>query len=125
MQRRVGGDWNNAAGASAGSGTRLLAAKGNEREVAEELAGPIAQQQRYEATQENESVVAEVLNDPHPLVAKSVTAPWRAKRDSNGCLTPTRQPCLAVRVTLDSADRAMCIMDALPKALDQRGYARH
>jgi len=66
--------------------------------------------------------VAEVLDNPHPLVAKSVAAFRHAKPDHQGYLEPKASPCLSVRVTLDSADRAMCIMDALIKALDSRGF---
>jgi hypothetical protein len=87
-----------------------------------EPSGPVAEQQRYEALEENRIVVPELLSDPHPLVAKSVKALRRAKRDPSGYLQPKTRPCLAVRVTLDSADRAMCIYDALLKALDARGY---
>jgi hypothetical protein len=46
----------------------------------------------------------------------------RAKRDARGYLQPKNRRCLAVLVTLDSADRAMCIYDALLKALEARGY---
>jgi hypothetical protein len=51
-----------------------------------------------------------------------VTALRRAKSDHKGYLQPKTRPCLAVMVTLDSADRAMCVYDALLKALDSRGY---
>lgn len=87
-----------------------------------EPAGPVAEQRRFEAFDENRIVVPEVLEDPHPLVARSVKALRRAKRDHQGYLQPKLGACLGVRVTLDSVDRAMCIYDALLKALDMRGY---
>ncbi len=87
-----------------------------------ETSGPVAEQQRYEALEENRIVVQERLTNPHPLVAKSVAAFRHAKNDPKGYLQPKIRPCLAVLVTLDSADRAMCIYDALLKALDSRGY---
>jgi len=87
-----------------------------------EPSGPVAEQQRYESLAQNRIVVQETLSDPHPLVAKSVGALRRAKSDSRGYLQPKSRPCLAVLVTMESADRAMCIYDALLKALDSRGY---
>ena len=39
-----------------------------------EQSGPVAEQQRHEAMEENQIVVPELLTDPHPLVAKSVKA---------------------------------------------------
>lgn len=88
-----------------------------------EPTGPVAEQQRFEALAENRIVVPEVLEDPHPLVACSVKALRRAKRDHQGYLRPRTGPCLGVQVTLDSVDRSMCIYDALLKALDGRGFA--
>jgi hypothetical protein len=87
-----------------------------------EPSGPVAEQQRYEALEQNRIVVQELLTDPHPLVAKSVAALRRGKCDHKGYVQPKTGPCLAAMVTLDSADRAMCVYDALLKALDSRGY---
>jgi hypothetical protein len=83
--------------------------------------GPVADQQRFESLAENRIVVADVLADPHPLIAKTVAALRRAKPNHQGYLIPT-VPALNVNVSLDGADRAMCILDALLKALDARGY---
>lgn len=88
-----------------------------------EPTGPVAEQQRFEALDENSIIVPEILEDPHPLVARSVKALRRAKRDHQGYLQAKTGACLGARVTLDSVDRTMCIYDALLKALDLRGYA--
>lgn len=86
-----------------------------------EDAGPIAKRERFEQASENRIVVAERLEHPHQLVARSVLALRRAKRDDRGYLKP-KSECLDAHVTLDSSDRAMCILDALIKALEARGY---
>lgn len=83
--------------------------------------GPVADQERFEAADANRIVVANRVEDPHPLTAKSILALRRAKPDANGVLKP-KGDCLDVHVTLDSSDRAICILDALIKALDVRGY---
>ncbi|MEJ7761025.1 MAG: hypothetical protein WKF55_15700 [Gemmatimonadaceae bacterium] len=83
--------------------------------------GPIADQERFEAAESNRIVVPGRVEDPHPLVAQTIIALRRAKPDSNGVLKP-KGDCLDVQVTLDSSDRTMCILDALIKALDLRGY---
>jgi hypothetical protein len=83
--------------------------------------GPVADQQRFEAADANRIVVLERVEDPHPLVAKSILAFRRAKPDVHGVLKP-KGDCLDVQVTLDSSDRAMCILDALIKALVARSY---
>ncbi len=85
-------------------------------------AGPVADQRRFEAREENRIVVPEILENPHPLVARSVAALRRGKRDHQGYIRPKSGACLGVSVTLDSVDRAMCIYDALLKALDSRGF---
>ena len=77
---------------------------------------------RFEAADGNRIVVEDRVEDPHPLVAKSILALRRAKPDAHGVLKPKGE-CLDVHVTLDSSDRAVCILDALIKALDVRGYS--
>lgn len=84
--------------------------------------GPVAVQERFEALEENRIRVPDVLNDPHPLIARTITALRRAKPNAQGYLVPATQV-LNVDVTIDGADRAMCILDALLKALDARGYS--
>lgn len=86
-----------------------------------EPVGPVADQQRFERAAENRIIVSERLENPHSLVAQSVAMLRRAKPGDRGYLMPKGE-CLDVQVTLDSSDRAMCILDALIKALDSRGY---
>jgi hypothetical protein len=88
---------------------------------ADTFEGPAADQARFEARPESKIVVSERLSDPHPLVAQTVKALRGAKSDK-GVLIPKAKNCLAVRVSLSSADRAACILDALIKALDQRNF---
>ena len=84
--------------------------------------GPVEEQRRFESKDENRIVVPAMVEAPHPLVAQSIKSLRKAKQDHQGYLQPRSDSCLGVRVTLDSVDRAMCIYDALVKALDQRGY---
>lgn len=66
-------------------------------------------------------VVADVLTDPHPLVAHTIKSLRRLKPNREGVLPRTvTVDYLDVRVTLDTVDRAMLILDALIKALDER-----
>lgn len=66
-------------------------------------------------------VVADVLTDPHSLVAHSVKALRRVKPTREGLFPRTpNADYLDVRVSLDTVDRTMRILDALLKALDER-----
>lgn len=65
--------------------------------------------------------VDDVLTDPHPLVARTEKALRAAKVGEDGLLRPSARNILSVAVGPDSVDRAMQIMDALLKALNQRG----
>jgi hypothetical protein len=109
--------------ADAAPGIRELVIRAAQTEAGRELAaGPVADQERFEALEENRIQVSEILADSHPLVARTVSALRRAKPNAQGYLVP-RTAALSVDVTLDGADRAMCILDALMKALDARGYS--
>ncbi|HET7552354.1 MAG TPA: hypothetical protein VFK04_13780 [Gemmatimonadaceae bacterium] len=88
-----------------------------------EATGPIADQQRHEALPEHHIQVAEVLTDPHKLVAASVQLLRHAKADAQHRLIPRGKKCLAVAVTLGTADRAMLVYDALLKGCEERGWA--
>lgn len=88
----------------------------------EPLTGPVADQARFEALPENALVVPEILEDPSPLVARTVVAMRKAKPDETGRLRARAQQILDVDVTLGTADRAMRILDTLIKGLSARGY---
>lgn len=69
-------------------------------------------------------VVPDILTDPHSLIAHTITRLRRVKPTREGLLPQTQSAdYLDVRVTLDTVDRAMCILDALIKALEERGIA--
>jgi hypothetical protein len=78
---------------------------------------------RDEAASEHRISVSAVLSDPHRLVAASVHALRKARTGGQHRLAPRSMRCLSLSVTLGTVDRALCIMDALIKALDERGYA--
>lgn len=89
---------------------------------AAEATGPVADQERFESLAENRIAVGEVLTDPHKLVQMSVQLLRHAKADQQHRLVSRGKRCLAVAVTLGTADRAMVVYDALLKACDSRGW---
>jgi hypothetical protein len=89
---------------------------------ATEPRGPVADQVRYEAIDEHRILVPEMLGDPHSLVASSVRLLRKAKAKNDHLLIVEEKKCLAVTVTLGTVDRAMCVFDALLKALESRDY---
>lgn len=84
--------------------------------------GPVSQQRSFEALNENRILVQERLDNPHPLVQAAVHALRRAKpnKDSGVLELATPAPILSVEVTLATVDRAMCVFDALIRALELR-----
>jgi hypothetical protein len=84
--------------------------------------GPVADQERFEASAENRIVVSEMLTEPHKLVAASVQLLRQAKSDQQHRLIPRGKRCLAAAVTLGTTDRAMVIYDTLIKACEMRGW---
>lgn len=91
------------------------------KEVAQ-ATGPVPDQERYEALPEHRIAVPEMLADPHRLVAASVQLLRQAKTDAQHRLIPRGKKCLAVTVTLGTADRAMLLYDALIKACEVRAW---
>lgn len=75
-----------------------------------------------ERAAEQRIAVPDELQSPHPLVAATMKAFREAKPDGNGILVPdrSRRP-LTISVSLAMQNRALCIMDALLRALDARG----
>ena len=85
--------------------------------------GPVADQERFEALAENRITVPDVLAVPHKLVASSIQCLRHAKTDQQHRLVPRGKRCLAVAVTLGTADRAMAIYDTLIKACEARQWS--
>ncbi len=81
-------------------------------------------QARLDAEKSTDSliVVASVLSQAHPLVAKAQESLAQAKKDLLGLLAGGESGCLDLKVGTDSLERALRIMDALLKALDGRGF---
>lgn len=83
------------------------------REETAEATGPLADQERSESLPENRITVAEALTNPHKLVQASVQLLRNAKSDQQHRLIPRGKKCLAVAVTLGTADWACPdLMDA-------------
>lgn len=111
------------ASAPASAMTAIFTDPPKPRLAEEEVAtGPVADQARYEAMEEHRIVVPELLADPHPLVAASIHLLRKSRTDAEHVLVPSGKKCLALSVTLGTADRAMLIYDTLIKALEARGF---
>jgi hypothetical protein len=67
--------------------------------------------------------VAEILTDAHPLVERMVKSLNSARPGQDGLVTPKAAHCLAVKVGPNSIERAARLLDALIKALEDRGCA--
>ncbi len=76
----------------------------------------------FERAPENLVVVSDTLSRPHPLIkaAKSSLKMSNSDRKGEGFLYST-EPCVNISVSRATRDRALCIMDALIKALKSRG----
>ena len=75
----------------------------------------------FEVQPQNRIVVAETLDRPHALVAATERALRKLKRRNPGDQPITERPALAISVSEASLPRALRIMDALVKALEDRG----
>lgn len=76
----------------------------------------------FERAPENFVVVSDILSRPHPLiqVARRALKKSNSERKGEGFIFKS-EPCLDLRVSRATRDRALCIMDALIKALKLRG----
>jgi hypothetical protein len=96
-----------------------------QRYVSDEPAEPdpehLVARREFEARPENRIVVSETLDAPHPLVAATERALKRPKRRNASDVVVSARRTLDVVVSETSLPRALCIMDALVKALDARG----
>jgi hypothetical protein len=67
--------------------------------------------------------VADALRNPHPLVRETKAKLERMRPNGYGIVNARlNSPTLDVRVSKPALHRALCIMDALIKALETRGY---
>jgi hypothetical protein len=78
---------------------------------------------RAEHMVEHRIVVAGVLTDLHPKVKMAERSLRSASAGEHNILRPRAKHRLDIRVTRQTLDRALRIMDALLKALEARGYA--
>lgn len=95
------------------------------RPTAEERAAPVggvAAQAEFESKPENLIVVSNDLRSPHPLVRKTMEALKGKARRDQVYLGNWREPHLDVQVSYDMLNRALRVMDALVKALAERGW---
>ena len=67
----------------------------------------------------NEIQVAKELQNPHKLIRKSAGALRRRSKSQD--LLRQKRPCLDITASRGSLDRALCVMDALLKALETLG----
>jgi len=97
----------------------------SERFVSEDAGEPdpehLIARREFEARPENQIVVSETLEMPHPLVAATELAFRRLKRRDPRDMPTTERQSLHISVSDGSIPRALRIMDALAKALDARG----
>jgi hypothetical protein len=84
--------------------------------------GPEAVQAEFEGRPENLIVVSNSLRSPHPLVRKTMEALKGKARRDQGYVGNWREPHLDVQVSSDMLNRALRVMDALVKALEERGW---
>ena len=63
-------------------------------------------------------VVPEQITDPHPFTERSAEILQSSKVDDSGLVIPERKDCMNIRVSRDNVPRALRIMDALIKTLE-------
>jgi hypothetical protein len=66
--------------------------------------------------------VPQKLRSPHPLIAETRDSYAQSKPDKYGRFRPWKKRYLDIRVTLKSLNRALQIMDALIKKLEELGF---
>lgn len=79
---------------------------------------------QFEQAPENLVVVLDSLSRPHPLVRDAKKSLKMSNSDRKGEeFIFKSEPCLDIRVSRATRDRALCIMDSLIKALESRGMS--
>lgn len=86
------------------------------------LPSEVAAQRQFEADPSNKISVPDQLQSPNPLIRQTRQTFRGIKVDDYGVYRPLNAEYLAIRVSPDSLDRALRIMDTLVKALVVRGY---
>lgn len=77
---------------------------------------------QFEHAPENRVVVSDTLSRPHPLIRAAKRSLKMSNSDRKGEeFIFKSEPCLDIRVSRATRDRALCIMDSLIKALESRG----
>jgi hypothetical protein len=77
----------------------------------------------FEKLAENRISVHTALRNPHPYVGKTMLAFKGKKPDEKGIIKIFMEEHLDVQVSPKNIHRALCIMDALLKAFEKRGYS--
>lgn len=78
---------------------------------------------KQESTEDARINVAETLRGSHELVRLAREELQGARKDDDGLMIVPQDPALDIRVATCNLRRSLLIMDALLKALEQRGYA--
>jgi hypothetical protein len=81
----------------------------------------VQRQRAYEAVPEHGITVAETLTEPDRMVRRAVRL--LRKKSEPGYLIPGEYPCLDIRATAGSLDRALRIFEALLTGFRSRGWA--
>ena len=77
---------------------------------------------RVEKKEGHRVVVRRSLEDLHPLAEKTLKSLRSAKPGTEGLVLPRAAGCLDIHVAPESVERAVRIIDALVKALEERGF---
>jgi hypothetical protein len=87
-----------------------------------EEAEPVHENIVFEKLPENRVTVNTTLRNPHPYVEKTMHLLKSRKPDEKGIIKIFMEEHLDVQVSLKNVHRALCIVDALLKAFEKRGY---
>lgn len=77
----------------------------------------------FERMEQNSIVVSEELHQPHQFIQDWALPQPKGEYRGNVYICPERIPRLSIMVSEKSVNRALCIMDAILKALTSRGIA--
>ena len=80
----------------------------------------VARQMTHEQDPANQIVVPEVLDEPLPLVMKTMKSLGSARVNEAGIARPRARQCLDVRISKDSIERTTRVLNTLVRALEAR-----